>query len=72
MINQDASKTTPLSPDQLLRDDQVALYLNLRNSKTPAQWRLRRQGPPFVKVGRLVRYSRDSLLAWVASNQVIP
>jgi excisionase family DNA binding protein len=31
------------------------------------RWRLERRGPPFIKVGSLVRYKPDDLEAWMAS-----
>jgi predicted DNA-binding transcriptional regulator AlpA len=36
--------------------------------KTLQGWRLRRQGPPYVKVGRrLVRYPAEDLHRWIHS-----
>jgi hypothetical protein len=29
------------------------------------KWRVERRGPPFVKVGPLVRYRADDLIAWI-------
>ncbi len=33
---------------------------------TLQKWRVRGDGPPFVKVGRLVRYRPEDVEAWVA------
>jgi hypothetical protein len=39
---------------------------------TLADWRFRGVGPPFVKVGKLVRYPLDALDAWIAARLVTP
>jgi phage terminase Nu1 subunit (DNA packaging protein) len=33
-------------------------------------WRVRGGGPPFYKVGRLVRYDLDEVIAWVKARRV--
>jgi predicted DNA-binding transcriptional regulator AlpA len=40
--------------------------------KTLQKWRLNGEGPPYVKVGALVRYRRSDLEAWLASRTVTP
>jgi len=40
--------------------------------QTLAQWRWQGVGPAFVKVGRLVRYRRSDVDAWLAANEVQP
>jgi hypothetical protein len=35
-------------------------------------WRYRRQGPPFCRVGRLVRYMRSDLEQFLAGNRTQP
>lgn len=37
---------------------------------TATKWRRRADGPPFVKIGRLVRYRRADLNAWIASRTI--
>jgi predicted DNA-binding transcriptional regulator AlpA len=39
---------------------------------TLARWRYRRTGPPFVHVGRRVRYAESDLIKWLAANRVEP
>ena len=34
------------------------------------KWKELRQGPTYFKAGRLVRYRRDDLLAWIFRNTV--
>ena len=36
------------------------------------KFRTERRGPPFVRVGRLVRYRRLDLVRWVRSKRVSP
>jgi excisionase family DNA binding protein len=48
---------------QLLKPKDAAEFLNLGQS-TLAKLRASGEGPPFRKLGRSVRYSRDDLEAW--------
>lgn len=57
-------------PERLLDQHEAAAILNLTNPRTLAAWRLRRQGPPYVKIGASVRYSPEALRAWIASRTV--
>lgn len=51
--------------------DENALAAELRVSvKTLQAWRLKGEGPPFVKLGRAVRYNKDDVLAWLESRTV--
>lgn len=38
------------------------------STKAFEAWRLRGEGPRFVKLGRSVRYRGEDLLAWIAAN----
>ena len=40
------------------------------SSVTATKWRAQAKGPPFIKVGRLVRYRRADVEAWLASCTV--
>ncbi|MHA7986286.1 helix-turn-helix domain-containing protein [Rathayibacter sp. CAU 1779] len=37
--------------------------------RTVEDWRLTRSGPPWLKLGRHVRYEQAALLAWVREHQ---
>ena len=37
---------------------------------TTTRWRRTGEGPPFVRVGRLIRYPRSALEAWIAARTV--
>jgi len=52
---------------ELLNQDGAARLINVK-SETLAAWRHRRQGPPYVKIGDLVRYRDDQLHAWIEAR----
>jgi predicted DNA-binding transcriptional regulator AlpA len=37
---------------------------------TATKWRAKADGPPFIKVGRLVRYRRADVEAWLTSRTI--
>jgi len=53
--------------DVLLREQDAADLLCL-SVRTLQSWRIRLAGPPFVQVGRAVRYRRRDLIAWIDAN----
>ena len=40
------------------------------SSVTATKWRAKAKGPPFIKVGRLVRYRHTDVDAWLRANTV--
>jgi excisionase family DNA binding protein len=40
------------------------------SSVTATKWRAKAKGPPFIKVGRLVRYRRSDVDAWLRTNTI--
>jgi len=52
----------------LLTTEQAAEYLCVK-TRTLESWRVQGLGPPFVKVGRLVRYLQTTLDEWLLSCQ---
>jgi excisionase family DNA binding protein len=52
---------------QLLTPDEVAQYLRIPKG-TLANWRYQSIGPPYVRLGRHVRYHLDALERWVAQQ----
>ena len=61
-----------LQTHALLTREQAAAYLGLK-PQTLASWVVRHiQGPPFIKVGRSVRYRRTDLDRWLDSQVVSP
>ncbi len=53
------------------RPNEAAEYLGVP-VETLAQWRYRRQGPAYVKLGRRVVYRTADLDAWMDANTVRP
>ena len=51
-----------------LTQSEVAELLRLP-ARTVEDWRLTRSGPPWVKLGRHVRYEQSDLLAWVKGRR---
>lgn len=63
------SPGTAPSPDRLLTQSQTAEYLAL-SERTLEGWRLRGEGPPFVRLSRnAVRYRLRDLDAWIAARR---
>lgn len=56
-------------PDRIYDDTDEELNLIAPRGKR-AQWRHRRVGPAFLKMGRRVKYSGDDLNAWIADNRI--
>ena len=57
---------------ELLTDQQTADALAV-STGTLANWRCSRlEGPPFIKLGRLVRYRKSDLEEWLTARTVSP
>lgn len=57
--------------EALFRPADVAQLLGVPTA-TLANWRCAGKGPPFLKVGRHVRYRRGDVEAWIASRVAQP
>jgi hypothetical protein len=55
--------------DPLLTEVAAAKFLNV-STRTLQAWRMKDQGPAYIKVGRAIRYRSDDLLAYVEANTV--
>jgi predicted DNA-binding transcriptional regulator AlpA len=64
-----ASPTLVESLPRLLDESAVAALTGL-DRHTLATWRCRRKGPPFLRLGRAVRYREADVRAWLASCEV--
>lgn len=61
-------ETIASNPNELLNEQQAAELLGVA-PKTLAMWRsYRRPGPRFIRVGRLIKYRRRDLDAWLESR----
>lgn len=56
---------------RLLSERQVAERLNI-GEVTLQQWRARGKGPPFVRLGRTIRYREADIEAWLIPQEVVP
>ena len=52
---------------QLLNNDETADMLNVSRRTLPV-WRVQGKGPKFIKIGKLVRYERTEIDAWILAN----
>jgi predicted DNA-binding transcriptional regulator AlpA len=59
----------PRDTEALLVEVHAADLLGL-SSRTLQSWRSKREGPPFIRVGRAIRYRRQALLEWAMANTV--
>lgn len=60
---------TPAEPSKYLDEKQLCAELDI-SSVTATKWRRNAEGPPFIRVGRLIRYPREAVEAWLASRTV--
>jgi len=66
-----ADKEAPALLDGYINEEHLAAAIgkSLRRVREMRQMRI---GPPFVKIGYLILYPRDGILAWVKSLEVSP
>lgn len=55
--------------DEYLDERRLCALLGI-SSVTATKWRAKAKGPPFIKVGRLVRYRRSDIDAWLRANTI--
>lgn len=53
--------------NHLLTETDLAAYLKV-SKRTIQKWRLTGEGPSFLKIGHLVRYSKDDIDQWIVSH----
>jgi len=54
-----------------LNEEECAVLIGIAPA-TLMTWRSRSKGPPYIKAGGAVRYSRTSVHAWMKANEVNP
>jgi hypothetical protein len=59
--------TDSRDPDSLLPEREASQLLSV-SIRTLQAWRFRRVGPPFVRLGRAIRYARRALIEWINAN----
>jgi predicted DNA-binding transcriptional regulator AlpA len=55
-------------PDELLEPKETAEFLKISVSWL-AKARAAKDGPPFMQIGRSIRYSKAALLRWLKSRE---
>lgn len=65
------SQATQNDQESLVSETEAARLLDV-SVRTLQAWRVQDAGPPYVRVGRLIRYARASLLAWIRSRTHTP
>ncbi|WP_306232849.1 helix-turn-helix transcriptional regulator [Agrococcus beijingensis] len=55
-------------PGVLLTERELAAAIHM-SSKTLQHWRYTQQGPPFVRLGRHVRYRVSDVTEWIERNR---
>ena len=63
-------RRAPLPADlSIFTTEQAAAFLQCSTQRLEI-WRCHGGGPPYAKLGRLVRYRREDLLSWVAGRMM--
>ena len=57
----------PSDPDALLSETEVSDLFGI-SMRTLQAWRTKKGGPPFVRLGRVIRYRRKDLVRWLEEN----
>jgi excisionase family DNA binding protein len=58
--------------DESLLNESEAAKLLAVSVRTLQAWRTRESGPPFVRLGRAIRYRLKDLIEWVRSKTCLP
>lgn len=61
--------TNDNQPTEYLDEKALCALLGI-SSVTATKWRAKGKGPPFIKLGRLVRYRRSDVDAWLRANTI--
>jgi DNA-binding transcriptional MerR regulator len=64
--------TPSVESDERLLTEKATARLLCVSSRTLQTWRSKGLGPPFVRVGRAIRYDRRRLIEWMNENTVEP
>jgi excisionase family DNA binding protein len=52
----------------LLNEKEAARFLSM-SYRTLQSWRSAGEGPPYLKLGRSIRYRRSDLMSWIEKSQ---
>ena len=59
----------PTGTSELMTSRELNEFLKV-NKNWAAEMRCSRQGPPYIKMGTLIRYDRSQVLAWLSEQTV--
>lgn len=62
---------TKIAQPTFMKDPEVAALLRI-DPVTLRIWRNQRRGPPWIKVGEMVRYDHAAVVAWLNERTVVP
>jgi predicted DNA-binding transcriptional regulator AlpA len=62
---------TTLPGDRILTERELAEIMSF-SPRTLQAWRQRQAGPPFIRVGRSIRYSLLDVIAWMKAQTCAP
>jgi hypothetical protein len=57
--------------DEFMTEGEFAKTIG-KTTRTLRDWRKKRAGPPFVKLGREILYHREAFVAYLKSHEVQP
>jgi hypothetical protein len=66
--NKPGISVSPLISDEYADTDGIAVELGV-TARTVVRWRLEGGGPPVTRMGRLVRYRRESARKWLLAQE---
>lgn len=64
-----ANSVNEIVSPSVLTQEQLSALLQI-SPRTLEEWRQRHVGPPYLKLGHLVRYEMDSVVAWSKKVEV--
>jgi predicted DNA-binding transcriptional regulator AlpA len=62
-----ATVVSTIEPEELIPDVEAANILHVQRA-TLADWRFKKRGPRYLKVGRFVFYRRSDISTWLAAQ----
>ena len=71
MENIEGKKSVLEGKHRFLKDEQAADLIGL-SVQTLRNWRFKREGPPYIRAGRSIRYSFQDLLGWMEGKRIDP
>lgn len=61
-----------MNESDMLLDNDTAAYFVSAKPQTLIAWRMLGKGPPYVRIGRSIRYRKSDLVNWLEEQTVRP